>query len=162
MKTKAKKIQDMQNLLDDIKSDLKEIDGKLSDILESKEEVILVPDNIGIWGGNGYNSMGICFGKNQILLYNYGMSAWHVVAGGEDFNKYKLTPCKREDLVAGDIGYNRHFLSEAQSGRFDILGMYRLVISKNLTIQINQSYDTPYPYPSADDAGDWYKVEPLK
>lgn len=78
---------------------------------EDIEKDILVPENIQIYrypNANFGDNLWILFNDiNQALGFNSGTNQWIVssMLDGYSKAKCKLTPCKREDLKAGDTGF---------------------------------------------------------
>lgn len=129
--------------------------------IDDVEKDILVPESIWLYKQNADNGGdGILIGFNddkQLLAFNTETEQWIVKS-----NKYstrvqcKLTPCKREDLKAGDTA----FISETfrlDDSMLSDRGRYVKIIGDK-AIKINKKgepiYDNYFN-------NHWYKVEPI-
>lgn len=125
--------------------------------IEDIEKDILVPDNIGIYKHKHKLDLGLFIGFNcnsQRLGYHTHNKQYIVTS---ELNKYekvqcKLTPCKREDLKAGDTAFasirNNYTNLHNYCKILDGCVAYPL----DLNVQV-ESWENPNVK--------WYKIEPI-
>lgn len=129
--------------------------------VEDIEKDIPVPESIGIYKHKHRLDLGLLIGFNydsQFLGYHPFNKQWLVASEQNKYEKVqcKLTPCKRENLKAGDTA----FVSETfrlDDSMLSDRGRYVKIIG-NKAIKINKIGEPIY-----DNAfhNHWYKVEPI-
>lgn len=124
---------------------------------------ILVPDNIEIHrypNANFGDNLWVLFnGINQALGFNSDTNQWIVssMLSGYSKAKCKLTPCKREDLKAGDTAFFSDItepIDISNSGCYCKILDYQHCVYALEDGGIEVNFDN--------DGFDWYKVEPIQ
>ena len=133
------------------------VNGKEYDLIEKQEpkkEPILVPENIKITRKIGNCSQGLVFDNNQELYWRYNTKSWGVfpVTVEEEHIQTQLIPCKREDLIAGDLAFRTYKTNPDFSHR----PCYCLITNEE-PIYISSKF----PYPDSNKYPYWYKVVKL-
>lgn len=129
--------------------------------IEDIEKDILVPESVGIYRcredfGDDGDGLYIAFNNNtQLLYYNSKYKVWYTIPLHSWYKKVqcKLTPCKREDLKAGDtvsIGEYKDAIDNYYKFLGDGLKLARPTNARGVWIESI----TP-------DVSKIYKVEPL-
>lgn len=130
---------------------------KLKKYVEDKDKVILVPKEVTISDTKFGYSMGIIFNKGrQELSFKYDKRVYVTMSDSYHGNEIecKLTPCEREDCVAGDIV----FMGATTPERLRDISMYAIILSEGRHVCAEDNEDVVTYTDQHHSTTEWHKV----
>jgi len=124
------------------------------------DDTIYVPEGIEFEGvSSSREGLGLVFGNKQVLFWGYSVGTWKVYYSDLITKvKYKLIPCKREDLRRGDWGYAIDWEDPYES--ISSKDSYKLILNDKehlfVSIEGKNIICSAYIYDF------WYKVVPVE
>ena len=116
-----------------------------------KTEDILVPDNIRIGIDTSIYSKGIFFSSKQELDVQLRTGDYRInLEGGPSDSKFKLVPCKREDLELGDLAFR------GDSGDRKNLHYYCIILDYKSSVCVENNRAITISTKKYDK---WYRIE---
>lgn len=121
---------------------------------EAQNNIIRVPDSVVFCQDTTHTKRGIMFNNcNQGIVYNVPNKVYEVTSHPfRESDYFKLTPCNREDLRAGDIAFNSNI------SNWDVLNNYCIILDECIHANV---YDNIHILTGINNGCLWYKVEKI-
>ena len=119
-----------------------------------------MPEGIEFEGVGSKEGLGLKFGNKQVLFWGYSVGTWKVYYSDLRTKvKYKLIPCKREDLEAGDWGHATNYKDPYQ--RINGKCNYHLILNNKEHLFVS-FYEEKSIICCKSVYNFWYKVVPVE